>query len=98
MGERQKESTAVKSVVGKGEGEAQAVIYQHSRFGKWRGAGLNEEEREEQLPGERLVAARVWKAEVSSTKVYRPYYLPLAWPADQSLQPPDYPRSPSDFH
>ena len=36
-----------------------------------------EREKEEQLPRERPVAARVSKAEVSSTKVYHPFPIPL---------------------
>jgi len=36
-----------------------------------------ERERGEQLPREKPVAARVSKAEVSSTKVYHPFPLPL---------------------
>lgn len=99
----EKESTTVKSWREEMEREREGVIYQHRGFGKWREAGLNEEkregrrEREEQLPRERPVAARVSKAEVSSTEVYHPFPIPLGMACRPIFTIPRLPTIPFGF-
>lgn len=75
--------------------------------GKWREAGLNEEkrgEREREREGraapegeETPVAARVSKAEVSSTKVYHPFPIPLDMACRPIFTIPRLPTIPFGF-